>query len=145
MFKIIILCLFCLYLTTGNAKTSINSLPLDIQKIIHIESSGNPFAISHANARGLMQITSITLLEYNQRCKTNYTENDLFNPEINIKIGTWYWNIRIPQMLIFYGLKDNINNRIISYNAGIGNCIKYHNKTRKLKEETLQYFVKFRK
>ena len=103
---------------------------IDIPTIIQIESNGNPNAYNKSSgAIGLMQITPIVLKEYNkegiftQEIKTRrlYSLGDLYVPTINIEIGTWYINERIPQMLKAYNLLDSIDNRLIAYNWGIGN------------------------
>ena len=35
-------------------------------------------------------------------------------------VSEWYMNNRIPQLLKAFDLKDTVNNRLISYNAGVG-------------------------
>lgn len=121
----------------------IQSQSLEIQKLIQIESSGNPKAKSRVNARGLMQIMNPVLIEYNERHRTQYTRNDLYCPKINIKIGGWYWNTRIPQMLKYFKLPTTTKNKIICYNFGIGNCLKYVKGKINLPLETKNYFKKF--
>jgi soluble lytic murein transglycosylase-like protein len=97
-------------------------------KIIQIESNGNPRAYNKSSgARGLCQITQICLNEWN-----NYKAGawglllpvDLWNPDINLAVATWYINERIPQMLKFYDIKDTIENRLRAYNSGIGTLVK---------------------
>lgn len=95
-----------------------------IEAVIRRESSGNPNAVSPAGARGLMQIMPVVLKEYNTFNKANYTIEDLFNPEINKNIGSWYLNDRIPQMLKYYKIPNTVENRLHAYNAGIGNLLK---------------------
>jgi soluble lytic murein transglycosylase-like protein len=113
---------------------------ININKIIQIESNGNSLAYNiKSQARGLMQITPIVLKEYNQYNKTNYKVGDLFNSEINIKIGKWYLEKRIPQMLKYYGKSDTIYNRLISYNAGINYVVK----DLLLLKETINYIKKY--
>jgi soluble lytic murein transglycosylase len=114
---------------------------VNIGKIIQIESSGNPFAYNKSSqARGLMQITPICLKEYNNyHPKEQYTTKDLFNPDINVKIGTWYIDKRIPQMLRYYNKPVTINNILISYNAGIAYVVK----DLPLPTETINYLLKY--
>lgn len=38
-------------------------------------------------ARGLLQITRVTLADYNANHGTSYTWDDMFDPEINVKVG----------------------------------------------------------
>lgn len=84
------------------------------------ESSGNPLAINkRTGARGLFQILPGIhggLEHYNTFTKgTNYTENDLFNPDVNIKIATW---IITGNLKSFRGCEVKTVN---SFNMGVGN------------------------
>ena len=98
---------------------------IDMKKIAVIESSGNPLAHNKKDdSRGLYQITPICLKEYNSFNKTKYSMDELWNVSINTKIALWYMSKRIPQLLAHFGLKDTIENRIICWNAGIGNLLK---------------------
>lgn len=95
-----------------------------IKKIIKVESSENPSAHKRSTgARGLMQITPIVLKEWNQfHPQEKYSKNDLFNSEINKKIGQWYFFERIGEhYLPAYGLKSSLENQLAAYNLGIGN------------------------
>jgi len=114
---------------------------LSIKKIIEIESNGNPDAFNkHSQARGLMQVTPIVLIDWNNKHPHDcYIKKDLYTPSINIKIGTWYLKEEIPRLLKHYEIEDNINNRIIAYNFGIGNMVN----NRKLPEETKNYIKKY--
>jgi soluble lytic murein transglycosylase-like protein len=59
--------------------------------MIREESGYDADAISHAGAYGLMQIMPVTGEDVAQRLKINSFEPKmLFEPEINIQIGTWY-------------------------------------------------------
>lgn len=116
---------------------------IELKKIISIESRGNSRAYnSRSKARGLCQITPICLREYNNFHKSEqYTLNDLWNPEINKKIAIWYLEVRIPQMLKYYGYEISVENIIISYNAGIDYVVS----RRELKQETIDYINKYRR
>jgi hypothetical protein len=94
---------------------------IDLNRIIQIESSGNPLAYNKkSRCRGLCQISEITLKEWNNfHPHQKYTSQDLFNPNVNIKIADWYLGQRIPQMLRYYHKPITITNLIIAYNAGI--------------------------
>jgi len=63
--------------------------PEMILSVISAESSGDPRAQSAASARGLMQVTPITLEEVRRRSAT-LGEGDLFDPEYNIAVGSRY-------------------------------------------------------
>ena len=117
---------------------------IDINAIIQIESSGNPLAYNkRSQARGLMQITPICLDDYNGNGGVIFSvrTEELFDPKINIMIGKWYLNYRIPQMLNYYGYPDTIENRLIAYNAGISFVVKGW----ALPKETRDYIKKYRK
>ncbi|MDD3149477.1 MAG: transglycosylase SLT domain-containing protein [Candidatus Gastranaerophilales bacterium] len=94
--------------------------------LIREESYFNPYAISASDARGLMQLMPMTANDIVRWYKfEQFNKKDLFNPEMNIKIGTAYLN----------HLKQYFNNNMIcvigSYNGGPGavqkwlNTIKY--------------------
>ena len=125
----------CLLVTSSIAE-------LNIRKIIQIESNGNPKAYNRkSGAIGLMQITPVCLKEYNNYNRTNYKMLDMFNAKINIKVGSWYINKRIPQMLKYYKCRVNTRNILISYNAGISYVVN----RKKLPIETINYIKKYRR
>ena len=115
---------------------------IDMQKIRMIESSGNPRAYNkYSHARGLYQITPIVLQEWNNFHPTQqYTLEQLFSSRINSTIAHWYMNYRIPQMLKYYGVEDTVENRLISYNAGISYVV---GNGKVLPSETVQYIRKY--
>lgn len=93
-----------------------------ILAIIFVESHYNEKAESFLGAihgRGLMQVSEIGLKDYNRVNKTNYVPKDLYNPEINIKVGTWifYYNL-------YYGVDNNYADMLSAYNTGIGSWRK---------------------
>ena len=59
--------------------------------IIATESNGNPKAKGVTGDFGLMQITQPALTDYNNTWNTRYTLLDMLNPQINIKVGTWFY------------------------------------------------------
>lgn len=115
---------------------------INFNQIAKIESSGNPLAHNKKDdSRGLFQITPICLREYNAFHKsTPHSPNDLWNPAVNLKIAKWYLNVRIPQMLVYYKIEDTIENRLISYNQGIGTLV--HKKP--ICQITRNYLAKYR-
>jgi soluble lytic murein transglycosylase-like protein len=101
---------------------SVFSANINIQRIIQIESAGNVKAFNrHSGARGLMQITEICLKDYNQFHKEKFNMNDMYNAEKNITVGSWYLNVRIPQLLKHFNLEISDKNIICAYNSGINN------------------------
>lgn len=94
--------------------------PYLIASIINVESSFKKEAISPKDARGLMQIAEKTgqwgadELEID-----NYKNESLYDPQINIKIGTWYLKKLEKE---FDGKLDLI---LAAYNGGSGNVNKW--------------------
>lgn len=83
-----------------------------IYAIIKAESNFKPDVKSKSKAVGLMQLMEATAIEMSSG---NVTEEDLYEPEINIKLGTKYYA---------YLLKHYKGNNILAltaYNAGMGN------------------------
>lgn len=66
-----------------------NFPPLFIKAVIEQESSFNPQAVSSSNAKGLMQLLPGTFEDCR---KTLGLSNDIFNPEINIACGCYYFS-----------------------------------------------------
>lgn len=90
-----------------------------VYAIIKAESNFDEKAKSESNAIGLMQIMETTAIETANKMKLEITEEDLFNPEINIKIGLNYFAYLVEQYNNNYALA------IVAYNAGIGNVDKW--------------------
>ena len=89
-----------------------------IYAVIKSESGFDETAVSHAGAKGLMQLTDETADWIMEQTKTT---GDIFSPETNIFLGTWY----IARLL-----RDNDGNIITalaSYNAGGTNVKKWQN------------------
>lgn len=99
---------------------------IDLGAIETIESSGNPLAHNKATgARGAYQITPICLQEWNNyHPNDTHTAEELFNYEINRKIAVWYLEVRIPEMLRYYGKPVTVRNILISYNFGIKHVVE---------------------
>ena len=89
-----------------------NVEPSLIFSIIKAESKFNPNAKSSANAIGLMQIkleTANYMLSIDS--ENAITENDLYNPTINIKLGTRYLSYLTDKF-------ENTDATVCAYNAG---------------------------
>lgn len=90
--------------------------PYLVFAIIKAESSFNPYAVSHKNARGLMQISEITgKWGAKSLGLKNYTPESLYEPETNIKIGCWYLSVLMKEF------DNNLDLVIAAYNGGSGN------------------------
>ena len=94
--------------------------PYLIAAIINVESNFNKNAISSKDARGLMQIIPKTgEWAASKLGIENFTVELLFEPETNIRIGTWYLDMLKKE----FG--DNIQLILAAYNGGSGNVNKW--------------------
>ncbi|MBM7614824.1 lytic transglycosylase domain-containing protein [Alkaliphilus hydrothermalis] len=94
--------------------------PYLVAAIIRNESRFNPRAISHREARGLMQIAPVTGDWAAEMLKIkNFTYEDLYEPELNIRIGIWYITVLDKEF------KSNLQFMVAAYNAGNGNVTKW--------------------
>lgn len=83
-----------------------------LASVIRAESGGNPRAVSHAGASGLMQLMPSTAQQLGVE--------DRFHPEQNINGGTAY----LDSLLTRY--HDNLTLALAAYNAGPAAVDKYH-------------------
>ncbi|QOL26370.1 DUF3393 domain-containing protein [Thalassotalea sp. LPB0316] len=107
-----------------------------IYGIIETESSFNPYAVSHANAYGLMQVVPNTAgADVYQKVKNTTgkpTKQQLFNPAFNIDIGTAY--LHLLQNNYLNGVNNSTSQHyamISAYNGGTGNVLKSFHRDRK--------------
>jgi soluble lytic murein transglycosylase-like protein len=123
------------------ATTEAQGMVMNIEQIIKLESSGNPTAYNKGeSAIGLMQIRPCVLTEWNRtHPHKKYSINDLFYTHINIEVGSWYLEHRIPEMLNRYGKPLSVENIIISWNAGI----KYVRDNIEPPKKTKRYIKKY--
>ncbi|MDB4838190.1 murein transglycosylase domain-containing protein [Marinomonas sp.] len=109
--------------------------PALIYGIIQTESSFNPYAVSFANAYGLMQVVPATAGKdvYNlvKKRSDEPTKETLFIPEQNIDIGSAYLHILQTRYLVKVTNKTSQEYAMISaYNGGTGNVLKAFNSDR---------------
>ncbi|KLV06268.1 murein transglycosylase [Photobacterium aquae] len=107
-----------------------------IYAIIKTESSFNPYAVSHANAYGLMQVVPNTAgadvfkLVKNKPGKPS--PEYLFDPARNIDIGTAYFYLLRNRYLKDVSNPTSLHYSMISaYNGGTGGVLKTFNADRK--------------
>ena len=100
-----------------NKYAEINDIdPMWIYAIIKVESNFNKDATSGSGAKGLMQLMDSTATEIAKHLNLNNFESDmLYEPEINIMLGTKYFD----ELLAKYN--ENYYLAIAAYNGGIGN------------------------
>lgn len=93
--------------------------PFLVLAVIKVESGFRYNAVSHKNARGLMQITEGTgKWGADKLGLKDYSAEKLFDPEANIHIGCWYLNSLYKQ----FGDTELV---LAAYNAGSGNVTKW--------------------
>jgi membrane-bound lytic murein transglycosylase C len=104
--------------------------------VIETESSFNPFAVSHANAYGLMQVMSNTAgLDYFQRIRKQDirpSRQYLFDIENNIEVGSGY--LSILRDVYLRGINHPLSQEyciIAAYNGGAGQLLRSFDKDRR--------------
>jgi len=107
-----------------------------IYAIIKTESSFNPYAVSWANAYGLMQVVPKTagadVFKLVKKRSGQPTPEYLFNPENNIDTGTAYFYILKNRYL--KDVRNSISleySMISAYNGGTGGVLNTFNRNRK--------------
>lgn len=94
--------------------------PYLVAAIINVESKFDKNAVSNKNARGLMQIAPITGKWASEELNIDdFDVEDLFDPELNIMIGSWYLNILSQEF------DNNLQLILAAYNAGSGNVVRW--------------------
>jgi hypothetical protein len=83
-----------------------------LASIVKAESGGNPHAVSHAGARGLMQLMPQTAFTLGV--------NDSFAPDQNVNGGTAYLNALLKKY------HDNLALALAAYNAGPAAVDRWH-------------------
>lgn len=100
-----------------------------IYAVIEVESAFNPYAVSPANAYGLMQVVPATagrdVYERIRRQSGEPSREELFESEFNIDIGTAYLHLLERQYLA--GIRDPESRghaQIAAYNGGPGSVLR---------------------
>jgi soluble lytic murein transglycosylase len=102
------------------------SVPADLWSLSHgiarQESSYDPYAVSHAGARGMMQLMPGTAREQADKLGVGYDSYRLISdPNYNVMLGSAYFR----RMMNMWG--GNVPLAVASYNAGSGNVRKWVN------------------
>lgn len=92
--------------------------PKIIGGIIMQETRGNANAVGAAGERGLMQLTPGALQDVNARYGLNYSFEEMFQPDKNIRTGTAYLAMQIRYF------NGDVQKGIRAYNVGAGNVNK---------------------
>lgn len=114
-----------------------------IDSVICAESAGDPLAVSHKGAQGLMQLMPSTAKEVMEELGMDSSTYDPFDSELNKKLGSAY----LKKMI---GLFGDTKLALAAYNAGPGTVskltIKHGDKYEEIKEhlpeETRKYVDK---
>ncbi len=86
--------------------------PSLIVGLIHVESSGNPRAMSHVGAIGLMQLRPTTAAAVaRERGIAWQGDESLFDPNLNVRLGVHY----LSELVDRFG---NIDTALAAYNFG---------------------------
>ncbi|ADL08388.1 lytic transglycosylase domain-containing protein [Thermosediminibacter oceani] len=89
--------------------------PYLVAAVIKVESNFSPTAVSPKGAIGLMQLMPETARWAADQMGVRNFNGDLFNPELNIRIGTWYLSMLIKEF------DGDTNMALAAYNGGTGN------------------------
>lgn len=104
--------------------------------IIYVESRFDNYSKSHKGAIGLMQLMPSTAFWVAKKLEIdNFTLEDLNNPEINIRFGSWYFSY------LYQKFDKDLIKAIAAYNAGESNVYKWINEgwNGDLKSDELPY------
>lgn len=88
--------------------------PFLVKGLIQAESSFRSQVVSPMGASGLMQIMPRTGEWLAERMGISFTEEDLFNPAYNVRMGTYYLRLLINMF-------EHVDTALAAYNAGMGN------------------------
>ncbi len=101
-----------------------HDVPVDLAlAVVRQESNFNPDAVGDAGERGLMQVTRGAAADWERETRrTLHSDNDLFNPELNVEIGTWYLAKALRQ---FDGHRHRDVLALSQYNAGRSRALKW--------------------
>lgn len=94
--------------------------------IVNVESDFNKNAyVKSTQAYGLTQSTPVCLNEYNWMNGTDYTVDDLFDVDINLEVGFWYYNRILTHYNDCYGYittstpENALRDAYLAYNVGV--------------------------
>ncbi len=110
-----------------------------ILSVIRTESHFRPEAVSSAGAIGLMQIMPTTGAWVAEKSGIeNFTVDDLYNPQTNIRLGSWYLHYLIGRFV-------DIETALAAYNAGPGAVDTWGKNKVQMYPETAEYIRRVRK
>lgn len=86
------------------------------QRVLQVESNGNPNAVSNTGALGLMQLTKGAVNDY---VRATGDVGDTRDPYYNAKVGAWYLQRQYDQ-LRGLGMDPTVADVYRAYNMGLG-------------------------
>lgn len=89
-----------------------NSPPYYLYAIMRKESGFDPHIVSYADARGLLQMIPPTTRRVVRALGLDYTEDMLYDPELNVRVGSWYIG------RLYHKFKGQVPIAAGSYNSG---------------------------
>ena len=97
--------------------------PFLVRALIWRESKFDPNTLGTANEHGLMQVTPEVGQMWAKANKVeDFKDDDLYDPETNIRVGTWYLNRAIKH---WSQTDDPVTFALAEYNAGRSNALKW--------------------
>ena len=91
-----------------------------VYAIIRTESRFDPYAVSNAGAKGLMQLQDETARDCAEKLQQDIQiPDDLYDPQINIMLGCYYFSHLLEQF------DGDLDHAIMAYNGGPGNVRKW--------------------
>jgi soluble lytic murein transglycosylase len=104
-----------------------------IWAVIKTESGFNASAVSDVGAVGLMQLTESTFIEIsNQRLKDGFDPGMRYDPETNIRYGTYY-------LSYLYARYMDWDTALAAYNGGLGKVDEWLGEANKLSIDDIPY------
>lgn len=92
-----------------------------VAAVIKVESNYREAVVSRKGAVGLMQILPSTAGEAAMRVGlVDYTTEDLYKPDVNIRLGTWY----LGHLLCMF--EGDLDYALMAYNGGPRNVQQWH-------------------
>lgn len=97
--------------------------PLLVRALIWRESRFDPNTHGTADEHGLMQVTPDVGQMWAKANKIeNYNDDDLYDPETNIRVGAWYLSRALKR---WSQTDDPVTFALAEYNAGRSNALKW--------------------
>lgn len=96
-----------------------NNPPYYLYAIMRKESGFDPHTVSYADALGLLQMIPPTTRRVVKALGLQYTDDMLFDPELNIRAGSWYIG------RLFHKFKEQVPVAAASYNGGPGAVMRW--------------------